>query len=46
MRLVRLFHGEWPERIPGDEHGDVEYAITREDWLAQRQIEAGPPRDP
>ena len=32
MRLVRLFHGEWPERIPGDEEGDVEYAITREEW--------------
>jgi RimJ/RimL family protein N-acetyltransferase len=32
MRRVRTFHGEWPERIPGDEHGDVEYAITREEW--------------
>ncbi len=34
MRFVRLFHGEWPERIPGDEHGDVEYAITRDEWQA------------
>lgn len=32
MSFVRLFHGEWPEPIPGDEHGDVEYAITRAAW--------------
>jgi RimJ/RimL family protein N-acetyltransferase len=36
MRLVRSFHGEWPEAIPGDEHGDVEYAITRTQWEADR----------
>jgi RimJ/RimL family protein N-acetyltransferase len=35
MRLVRLFYGEWLDRIPGDEHGDVEYAITREDWATR-----------
>jgi RimJ/RimL family protein N-acetyltransferase len=35
MRLVRLFYGEWPDPIPGDEHGDVEYAITREDWTTR-----------
>ncbi len=34
MRHVRTFWGEWPEKIPGDEHGDVEYAITREEWEA------------
>ena len=34
MRQVRTFWGEWPEKIPGDEHGDVEYAITREEWEA------------
>ena len=28
MRLVRTFHADWPVRIDGDEHGDVEYAIT------------------
>jgi RimJ/RimL family protein N-acetyltransferase len=36
MRFVRLFFGEWPERIPGDEEGDVEYAITREEWETAR----------
>ncbi len=35
MRLVREFHAEWPDRIPGDEHGDVEYTITRDEWEAQ-----------
>ena len=32
LHYVRTFHQEWPERIPGDEHGDVEYALTREEW--------------
>lgn len=35
MRLVREFHADWPVRIPGDEHGDVEYAITRAEWDAR-----------
>lgn len=34
MREVRRFHADWPDRIPGDELGDVEYAITRQEWLA------------
>ena len=36
LRLVREFHADWPDRIPGDEHGDVEYAIDREEWELQR----------
>ena len=36
LRFVRAFHGDWPFRIPGDEHGDVEYAITRADWDEDR----------
>lgn len=32
MRLVRMFHGDWPVPIPGDEHGDVEYSIERAEW--------------
>jgi phosphohistidine phosphatase SixA/RimJ/RimL family protein N-acetyltransferase len=34
MRPLRTFHADWPVRIPGDEHGDVEYAIDRADWEA------------
>jgi RimJ/RimL family protein N-acetyltransferase len=36
LRFVRAFRGEWPEPIPGDEHGDVEYAVTRAEWEALR----------
>lgn len=35
LRLVRTFHQPWPYPIPGDEQGDVEYAITREEWAAR-----------
>jgi RimJ/RimL family protein N-acetyltransferase len=34
LRFVRAFHADWPDRIPGDEHGDVEYAVTRDEWAA------------
>ena len=37
LRYVRTFFDEWPESIPGDEHGDVEYALTRAEWLAGRE---------
>ena len=33
LRYVRTFHADWDEPIPGAEHGEVEYAITREQWL-------------
>ena len=36
LRFVRAFHGDWPYKIPGDEHGDVEYAITRAEWEEDR----------
>lgn len=32
LEYVRTFHAEWPERIEGDEQGDVEYALTRSEW--------------
>ena len=36
MRMVRMFTADWPVRIPGDEYGDVEYAVTRAEWIAAR----------
>jgi RimJ/RimL family protein N-acetyltransferase len=36
MRFVRTFDAEWPVRIPGDEEGDVEYAIDRAQWEDDR----------
>lgn len=35
LRYVRTFFEEWPDPIEGDEHGDVEYALNRSDWLSQ-----------
>ena len=40
MELERHFVADWPVRIDGDELGEVEYAITREQWLAAG---SGPP---
>ena len=40
LRFIRLFHGDWPYKIPGDEHGDVEYAITRDEWERDRRQQA------
>lgn len=34
LRLVRTFHADWPDKIDGDEYGDVEYALTRVEWAA------------
>lgn len=36
MRLVRTFVAEWPVSIPGNQHGDVEYAISRTEWELDR----------
>ena len=44
LRFVRTFHADWPVRIPGDEQGDVEYAIDRGEWehdRAQRTEQKG-----
>jgi RimJ/RimL family protein N-acetyltransferase len=40
LRQIRVFHQDWPYEIEGGEHGDVEYAITREEWL-QRPSSSG-----
>jgi RimJ/RimL family protein N-acetyltransferase len=37
LRHVRTFHPHFDHPLPGSEHGEVEYAITREDWLAGAQ---------
>lgn len=42
LRFIRLFQADWPVRIPGDEHGDVEYAITRGEWEQDRLRPAAP----
>ncbi|MGW4500191.1 GNAT family N-acetyltransferase [Micromonospora sp. NPDC004336] len=32
LRFVRTYVGDWPETIDGSEHGEVEYALTRQQW--------------
>ncbi|MFF2806630.1 GNAT family N-acetyltransferase [Streptomyces sp. NPDC058000] len=36
LAYARTYFEEWPYRVEGDEHGDVEYALTREEWLTHR----------
>ncbi|MGH3716929.1 MAG: GNAT family N-acetyltransferase [Micromonosporaceae bacterium] len=36
LRHVRTFHQEWDEPLPGTEHGEVEYELTRADWATQQ----------
>ncbi|MEU2723725.1 GNAT family N-acetyltransferase [Streptomyces smyrnaeus] len=38
LSFVRNFTGDWPEAIPGSEHGEVEYALTRDAWEQRRQM--------
>jgi RimJ/RimL family protein N-acetyltransferase len=37
MRFTRSWVGEWNEPLPGWEDGEVEYAITREEWGVARR---------
>jgi RimJ/RimL family protein N-acetyltransferase len=34
LRHTRSYPTQWPVHVPGDEHGEVEYAITRAEWQA------------
>ncbi|NNH74286.1 GNAT family N-acetyltransferase [Nocardia uniformis] len=36
LEYVRTFHLRWEDPIPGAEHGEVEYAITRKHWNTNR----------
>jgi RimJ/RimL family protein N-acetyltransferase len=37
MQYVRTFPADWEEPIPGSEHGEVEYAISLDEWLVRHQ---------
>ncbi|MFD5463496.1 GNAT family N-acetyltransferase [Kitasatospora sp. NPDC127059] len=32
LSFLRNFTGDWPDAIPGSEHGEVEYELTRSVW--------------
>ncbi len=36
LKFVRTFFAGWPDKIDGDENGDVEYALTRREWQQAR----------
>lgn len=36
MRHVRTWHEAWDDPLPGAEHGEVGYELTREQWAAAR----------
>ena len=32
LRYARTVHLDWPDPLAGNEHGDVEYRLSRGDW--------------
>jgi RimJ/RimL family protein N-acetyltransferase len=32
LRHTRTLHLDWPDPLPGNEHGDVEYELPRDAW--------------
>ncbi|WP_129663500.1 GNAT family N-acetyltransferase [Phytoactinopolyspora endophytica] len=38
LRYVKTFHVDFDDPLPGTEHGEVLYEITRKEWLTQRQV--------
>ena len=40
LRRIRVFHQPWPYPIEGEEQGDVEYALTRDEWEASADSRA------
>lgn len=41
MTHARTFHQHWEDPLPGTELGEVEYAVTRAQWLDQRAAGTG-----
>jgi RimJ/RimL family protein N-acetyltransferase len=35
LRYARTVHLTWDEPLIGNEHGDVEYRLSREDWIGK-----------
>jgi len=41
LNVVRIFHQPWPYQVDGRELGDVEYAVSKDEWEQQNGITAG-----
>lgn len=37
LSYVRTFHEEWPYRIEGEEQGDVEYSLGKDEWESRER---------
>ena len=46
LRYARTVHLDWPEPLDGNEHGDVEYRLLRDEWLRLCATTAHPGRLP
>ena len=40
LNFVRVFHQPWPYRVDGRELGDVEYAVSKDEWKQRNRITA------
>jgi RimJ/RimL family protein N-acetyltransferase len=40
LRYLRTVDLDWADPLDGNEHGDVEYRLTREDWIAAHKAAA------
>jgi RimJ/RimL family protein N-acetyltransferase len=38
LRYVRTFYPDWADPLEGAEHGEVEYALSREEWNGPRSV--------
>lgn len=38
LLFLRTFTGDWPDAIPGSEHGEVEYDLTRTQWEQRHTV--------
>jgi hypothetical protein len=41
LNVVRIFHQPWPYRVDGRALGDVEYALSKDEWEQHNGITAG-----
>jgi hypothetical protein len=41
LNLERIFTTPWPYRVDGRVLGDVEYALSKDEWEQQNEITAG-----
>lgn len=41
LNFVRIFHQSWPYQVDGREFGDVEYALSKDEWKQKNGFTAG-----